>query len=121
MMQALQYIAQHDSELNFISMLPLSGYDGTRCATVAGCTKPVLMARCPPKPVRYRAYITWPDLSLPPAASVLPSYSIFQAMPYRRKIKSSVERHWFVSKAACTGIFIRITEGYDETADCGRR
>ncbi|WP_411755507.1 D-alanyl-D-alanine carboxypeptidase/D-alanyl-D-alanine-endopeptidase, partial [Serratia sp. (in: enterobacteria)] len=29
MMQALQYIAQHDSELNFISMLPLSGYDGT--------------------------------------------------------------------------------------------
>lgn len=29
MMQALQYIAQHDQELNFISMLPLSGYDGT--------------------------------------------------------------------------------------------
>jgi D-alanyl-D-alanine carboxypeptidase/D-alanyl-D-alanine-endopeptidase (penicillin-binding protein 4) len=29
MMQALQYIAQHDSELNFIAMLPLSGYDGT--------------------------------------------------------------------------------------------
>ncbi|MFC0227547.1 serine-type D-Ala-D-Ala carboxypeptidase [Serratia aquatilis] len=29
MMQALQYIAQHDDELNFISMLPLSGYDGT--------------------------------------------------------------------------------------------
>ncbi|KAH8299199.1 hypothetical protein KR044_013096 [Drosophila immigrans] len=29
MMQALQYIAQHDNELNFISMLPLSGYDGT--------------------------------------------------------------------------------------------
>ncbi|AIN18756.1 D-alanyl-D-alanine carboxypeptidase/D-alanyl-D-alanine-endopeptidase [Yersinia rochesterensis] len=29
MMQTLQYIAQHDQELNFISMLPLSGYDGT--------------------------------------------------------------------------------------------
>ncbi|MBF1994671.1 serine-type D-Ala-D-Ala carboxypeptidase [Serratia symbiotica] len=29
MMQALQYIAQHDNELDFISMLPLSGYDGT--------------------------------------------------------------------------------------------
>ncbi|CNE79183.1 serine-type D-Ala-D-Ala carboxypeptidase [Yersinia nurmii] len=29
MMQALQYIAQHDQELNFISMLPLAGYDGT--------------------------------------------------------------------------------------------
>jgi len=29
MMQALQYIAQHDNELNFISMLPLAGYDGT--------------------------------------------------------------------------------------------
>lgn len=29
MMQVLQYIAQHDQELNFISMLPLSGHDGT--------------------------------------------------------------------------------------------
>ncbi len=29
MMRALQYIAQHDNELNFISMLLLSGYDGT--------------------------------------------------------------------------------------------
>lgn len=29
MMQVLQYIAQNDSQLNFISMLPLSGYDGT--------------------------------------------------------------------------------------------
>ena len=28
MMQVLQYIAQHDNELNFISMLPLAGYDG---------------------------------------------------------------------------------------------
>lgn len=29
MMQALQYIAQHDNELNIISMLPLAGQDGT--------------------------------------------------------------------------------------------
>lgn len=29
MMQVLQYIAQHDNELNFISMLPLAGYDGS--------------------------------------------------------------------------------------------
>lgn len=29
MMQVLQYIAQHDNELNFIKMLPLAGYDGT--------------------------------------------------------------------------------------------
>ena len=29
MMQALQYIGLHDNELNFITMLPLSGYDGT--------------------------------------------------------------------------------------------
>ena len=29
MMQVLQYIAQHDSELNFISMLPLAGHDGS--------------------------------------------------------------------------------------------
>lgn len=29
MMQVLQYIAQHDNELNFISMLPLAGHDGS--------------------------------------------------------------------------------------------
>ncbi|XTZ38900.1 serine-type D-Ala-D-Ala carboxypeptidase [Salmonella enterica] len=29
MIQVLQYIAQHDNELNFISMLPLAGYDGS--------------------------------------------------------------------------------------------
>ncbi len=29
MMQVLQYIAQNDQQLNIISMLPLSGYDGT--------------------------------------------------------------------------------------------
>ncbi|HKM95997.1 MAG TPA: serine-type D-Ala-D-Ala carboxypeptidase [Buttiauxella sp.] len=29
MMQVLQYIAQNDNELNFISMLPLAGYDGS--------------------------------------------------------------------------------------------
>ncbi|WP_039056804.1 serine-type D-Ala-D-Ala carboxypeptidase [Enterobacter sp. Bisph1] len=29
MIQVLQYIAQHDTELNFISMLPLAGYDGS--------------------------------------------------------------------------------------------
>lgn len=29
MMQVLQYIAQHDNELNYISMLPLAGYDGS--------------------------------------------------------------------------------------------
>ncbi len=29
MMQVLQYIAKNDQQLNFISMLPLAGYDGT--------------------------------------------------------------------------------------------
>ncbi|MDS0788239.1 serine-type D-Ala-D-Ala carboxypeptidase [Proteus vulgaris] len=29
MMQVLQYIGQHENELNFITMLPLSGHDGT--------------------------------------------------------------------------------------------
>jgi len=29
MMQVLQYIAQHDSELNYITMLPLAGHDGS--------------------------------------------------------------------------------------------
>ncbi len=29
MMQVLQYIAQNDTQLNFISMLPLAGYDGS--------------------------------------------------------------------------------------------
>lgn len=29
MMQVLQYIAQHDNELNFITMLPLASHDGS--------------------------------------------------------------------------------------------
>ncbi|MCK8414386.1 D-alanyl-D-alanine carboxypeptidase/D-alanyl-D-alanine-endopeptidase, partial [Erwinia amylovora] len=29
MMQVLQYIAQNDSQLDYISMLPLAGHDGT--------------------------------------------------------------------------------------------
>ncbi|KNC90648.1 serine-type D-Ala-D-Ala carboxypeptidase [Trabulsiella odontotermitis] len=29
MMQVLQYIAQHDNQLNFITMLPLAGHDGS--------------------------------------------------------------------------------------------
>lgn len=29
MMQVLQYIAQHDAQLNFISLLPLAGHDGS--------------------------------------------------------------------------------------------
>ncbi len=29
MMQVLQYIAQNDSKLDYISMLPLAGHDGT--------------------------------------------------------------------------------------------
>lgn len=29
MMQVLQYIAQHDTELNFISILSLAGHDGS--------------------------------------------------------------------------------------------
>ncbi|MCH4256889.1 MAG: serine-type D-Ala-D-Ala carboxypeptidase [Proteus vulgaris] len=29
MMQVLQYIGQHDNELNFMTMLPLAGHDGT--------------------------------------------------------------------------------------------
>lgn len=45
MMQVLQYIGQHDQTLDFISMLPLAGYDGTlmyaRVCTRRGSTAKV--------------------------------------------------------------------------------
>ena len=70
MMQVLQYIAQHDNELNFISMLPLAGYDGSL----------QWMAKSQRKPVRCRGYITWRD-SLPQrAGNEWHLYNIFLAM-----------------------------------------
>lgn len=66
MMQVLQYIAQHDNELNFISMLPLAGYDGS-LQYRAGLHQAAWMAKSQRKPVRCRGYITWRD-SLPQRA-----------------------------------------------------
>ena len=76
MMQVLQYIAQHDYELNFISMLPLAGYDGS----LQFCIRRAWMEKSQRKPVRCRGYITWRD-SLPQrAGNEWRLYNIFLAM-----------------------------------------
>ncbi len=79
MMQVLQYIAQHDNELNFISMLPLAGYDGS-LQYRAGLHQAGVDGKSQRKPVRCRGYITWRD-SLPQrAGNEWRLYNIFLAM-----------------------------------------
>lgn len=57
MMQVLQYIAQHDNELNFITMLPLAGHDGS-CNTVRVCIRLVWMAKYRRRQARCKESIT---------------------------------------------------------------
>ena len=66
MMQVLQYIAQHDTELNFISMLPLAGYDGS-LQYRAGLHEVASTVRYRPKQARFKASTTLQALSPPPA------------------------------------------------------
>ncbi len=58
MMQVLQYIAQHDHELNFISMLPLVTMM-VLCSTAQACIRRVSMAKSRRKRVHCRGCITW--------------------------------------------------------------
>ncbi len=79
MMQVLQYIAQHDNELNFISMLPLAGYDGS-LQYRAACIRLAWTEKSQQKPALCRGYITWRD-SLPQrAGNEWRLYNIFLAM-----------------------------------------
>lgn len=63
MMQVLQYIAQHDNELNFISCCRWRAMTAL-CSTVQVCIRRAWMAKSQRKPARCRGYITWRD-SLP--------------------------------------------------------
>lgn len=79
MMQVLQYIAQHDNELNFISMLPLAGYDGS-LQYRAGLHQAGVDGKVSAKTGSLQGYITWRD-SLPQrAGNEWRLYNIFLAM-----------------------------------------
>ncbi len=68
MMQVLQYIAQNDSKLDYISMLPWRVMTA-RCNIAAASMKPVWMAKSLPKRVHCRAFTTLPVLSPRPAGA----------------------------------------------------
>nr|MBA2815989.1 Transcriptional regulatory protein BasR [Candidatus Pantoea persica] len=102
MMQVLQYIAKNDATLDYISMLPLAGHDGTlHEAGVDGKYRR--------KPARCRASITWQALSPLPAARASPLCSFCRATPCRRRISARVAFRWCALKAAFTGISTRTT------------
>ncbi len=89
MMQVLQYIAQHDTELNFISMLPLAGHDGS-LQYRAGLHAAAWMAKYPLRQARCRGFTTLQASSLPPADNAWHSCSIFPAMPSNRPTSAIV-------------------------------
>ncbi len=66
MMQVLQYIAQHDTELNFISMLPLAGHDGS-LQYRAGLHQAGVDGKVSAKTGSLQGFTTSQASSLPPA------------------------------------------------------
>ena len=99
MMQVLRYIAQHDAELNFITMLPLAGHDGSlqyraglHAAGVDGKSFSQNGFPC-------KAFTTLPVSSRPPADNAWHLCSIFPAMPSNRLTSAIAVFHWCVSKA----------------------
>ncbi len=75
MMQVLQYIAQHDTELNFISMLPLAGHDGS-LQYRAGLHQAGVDGKVSAKTGSLQGFITSQASSLPPADKRWPSCNI---------------------------------------------
>ena len=113
MMQALQYIAQHDNELNFISMLPLSGYDGT-LRYRGGLHEAGVDGKVSAKTGALQGVYNPAGFITTASANAWPSCSTSPATPYRRKIRSSAAHRWYASKAACIEIFTKTTEDRHE-------
>lgn len=109
MMQVLQYIAQHDNELNFISMLPLAGYDGS-LQYRAGLHQAGVDGKVSAKPDHCRACIIWRALLPPQADNGWHLYSICPATRFHLPISVIAESRWYASRVGCIRIFIRLTE-----------
>ncbi len=115
MMQALQYIAQHDNELNFISMLPLSGYDGT-LRYRGGLHEAGVDGKVSAKTGALQGVYNLAGFITTASGQRMAFVQYLSATPCRRRIRNSAARRWCVSKAACIGIFTKTTEDHHEAA-----
>lgn len=109
MMQVLQYIAQHDNELNFISMLPLAGHDGS-LQYRAGLHQAGVDGKVSAKTGSLQGCITWPVSSRRPAGRRWRSCNTCLATPCLRPTSVIAAFHWCGSKADCTKTSIRTTK-----------
>lgn len=87
MMQVLQYIAQNDQELNFISMLPLAGYDGT-LRYRGGLHEAGLTVKFQRRRVHCKGFTILPVLLLPPVGNAWRLYNFYPVMPFHLKTKN---------------------------------
>ncbi len=106
MMQVLQYIAQHDTELNFISMLPLAGHDGS-LQYRAGLHQAGVDGKVSAKTGSLQGFTTSQASSLPPADKRWPSCNISPDTPWSQLISAIAASHWSALKAACIKICTR--------------
>ncbi|GAR97766.1 D-alanyl-D-alanine carboxypeptidase DacB precursor [Salmonella enterica] len=109
MMQVLQYIAQHDNELNFISMLPLAGYDGS-LQYRAGLHQAGVDGKVSAKTGSLQGVYNLAGFIPPQAGNGWHLYSICPATRFHLPISVIAESRWYASRVGCIRIFIRITE-----------
>ena len=108
MMQVLQYIAQHDTELNFISTLPLAAATD-RCSIAPVFIRRASMVKFRRKPGRSRGFTTSQASSLPPADKG-GLRAISPATPWSQLISAIAASHWSALKAACIKICTTINK-----------
>lgn len=108
MMQVLQYIAQHDNELNFISMLPLAGHDGS-LQYRAGLNQAGVDGKVSAKTGSLQGVYNLAGFITAASGQKSPSYNTYQAMRYRLRISATAGSRWYASRVACIRICTRTT------------
>ncbi len=108
MMQVLQYIAQHDNELNFISMLPLAGHDGS-LQYRAGLNQAGVDGKVSAKTGSLQGVYNLAGFITAASGQKSPSYNTYQAMRYRLRISATAGSRWYASRVDCIRICTRTT------------
>ncbi|VEC49009.1 D-alanyl-D-alanine carboxypeptidase [Klebsiella aerogenes] len=106
MMQVLQYIAQHDTELNFISMLPLAGHDGS-LQYRAGLHQAGVDGKVSAKTGSLQGVYNLAGFITTASDKRWPSCNISPDTPWSQLISAIAASHWSALKAACIKICTR--------------
>jgi D-alanyl-D-alanine carboxypeptidase len=107
MMQVLQYIAQHDNELNFISMLPLAGHDGS-LQYRAGLHQAGVDGKVSAKTGSLQGVYNLAGFITTASGQKMAFVQYLSAMPVP-PISAIAASRWYASKAACIKICTRTT------------